>query len=188
MRMATAGVSGETGPALAFFIESLVNEGRAVVSVGPLGAEDESALRLLEKIELRARAELAGEGPLFCGPAALWGARMLYQSCQFMVCRDIGEEQVRAAFAEACPAERGAEADWSADLMLRHLPDVIRLARHLSNADPLVQELKTLATAWPLSSVGVPELEKISIDTFVEHPALAQVYADRIVSAKDLSR
>src|SRR6185503_2575435 len=59
----------------------------------------------------------------------------------------------------ALPRPRGAEADWSADLTLRHLPKLFQLARHLSNADPLLQQMKQIAAAWPLSSVGVAGLE-----------------------------
>jgi len=113
---------------------------------------------------------------------------LLYQICQFVVCRDIGEEQIAAAFANECPTARGPDTDWSTDLLLRHLPGLIRLAQQLSNGDPLVQELKKVATAWPLSSVGVPELVELNLDTFIAHPALARLYADRIVAAADTSR
>jgi hypothetical protein len=58
----------------------------------------------------------------------------------------------------------------------------------LSNGDPLVQELKTLAAAWPLSSVGVPDLPPPNLDSFASHPALARLYADRIIAAGEASR
>jgi hypothetical protein len=44
------------------------------------------------------------------------------------------------------------------DLTLRHLPKLFQWARHLSNADPLVEQIKKIAVAWPLSSAGTPGL------------------------------
>jgi hypothetical protein len=178
----------EAGPSLASFVHALTHDGRIVVSPEPIAAADESALSELVELHQRAQAELAGEPPGFSSETALWAANLLYQICQFVVCRDIGEGQIAAAFANECPTARGPDTDWSADLLLRHLPGLIRLAQQLSNGDPLVQELKKVAATWPLSSVGVPELTELNLDTFIAHPALARLYADRIVAAADTSR
>jgi hypothetical protein len=113
---------------------------------------------------------------------------LFYRLCQFTVCRDIGAEQIAAVCREPCPAARSPETDWSVDLTLRHLPEIFQLARHLSEGDPLVQELKRLASAWPLSSVGIVGLENLSLDSFIGHPVLRRLYADRIVAAEDVSR
>jgi len=178
----------EAGPSLGSFVHALANDGRIVVSSEPIAAPDESALTELAELNQRAQSELAGEPPGFSSETALWAANLLYQICQFVVCRDIGEGQIAAAFANECSTARGPDTDWSADLLFRHLPGLIRLAQQLSNGDPLVQELKKVATAWPLSSVGVPELVELNLDTFIAHPALARLYADRIVAAADTSR
>jgi hypothetical protein len=178
----------EAGPSLASFVHALANDGRIVVSSEPIAAPDESALSEVVDLNQRAQAELAGEPPGFSAETALWSANLLYQICQFVVCRDIGEAQIAAAFAQECPASRGPTADWSADILLRHLPALIRLAQQLSNGDPLVQDLKKVAATWPLSSVGVPELADLNLDTFIAHPALARLYADRIIAAVDTSR
>jgi hypothetical protein len=178
----------EAGPGLASFIEALTHDGRVVVSAEPLTSMDESAVSRLLELNQRAQSELSGAAPDFSAEAAVWAATLLYQICQFVVCRDIGEAQIAAAFALECPAPRGPSTDWSADLTLRHLPALFRLTRHLSNGDPLVQELKTLAAAWPLSSVGVPDLPPPNLDSFASHPALARLYADRIIAAGEASR
>jgi len=178
----------EAGPSIASFVHALANDGRIVVSSEPIVGPDEAALSELVELNQRAEAELAGKPPGFSSEAALWAANLLYQICQFVVCRDIGEGQIAAAFANDCPAARGPESDWSADLLLRHLPALIRLAQQLSNGDPLVQELKKVAASWPLSSVGVTELTDLKLDTFIDQPALARLYADRIIAAADTSR
>jgi hypothetical protein len=178
----------EAGPSLGSFLQALAHDGRIVVSPEPIGAPDESAVSAVQEFNQRAQSDLAGESPGFSSEAALWAANLLYQICQFIVCRDISEGQIAAAFTNQCPAARGPETDWSADLLFRHLPALIRLAQQLSNADPLVQELKKIAAAWPLSSVGVSDLVDLNLDTFIGHPGLARLYSDRIVAAADTSR
>jgi len=175
-------------PGLDQFVKSLAEEGRAIVAASPLVEDTASVLAALRQVDEFARAELGIEAPAFSPEAALWGARMTYYLCQFVVCRDIGEEQIKAVCGVPCPEKRGPEADWSADLMLRHLPRLFQLARHLSNADPLVQQMRSIATAWPLSSVGVGGLEPVKLDSFVGHPALRRLYADRVISQADTSR
>lgn len=166
----------------------MTEEGRAVVSAGPSSVDDADALPLLEDLDRMSREELGLDLPAFSPNVALWAARLFCQLCRFVVCRDIPTEAINATCATACPEPRNPETDWSADLMLRHLPRVFELARHLSNADPFVQELKKIATNWPLSSVGIPGLEKLQIDSFVSHDGLRRLYADRILTAGDTSR
>lgn len=178
----------EAGPSLCSFIRGLTNDGRIIVSAEPISPPDESVLPALVELNDRAQAELAGGAPGFSSEAAVWAANLLYQICQFVVCREIGEAQIAAAFVMECPVHRGPETDWSVDLFLRHLPSLFGLSRQLSNGDPLIEELKKLAAAWPLSSVGIPDLSDIDLDSFIGDPALARLYADRIVAAGDLSR
>jgi hypothetical protein len=187
--MENTGVTlSEAGPSLALFVRSLTNDGRIIVSPEPSACADDAVLPALVELNQRAEAELAGVGPGFSAEAALWATNLLYQICQFVVCREIGEAQIAAAFATECPATRGPDVDWSADLLFRHLPSLFRLAQQLSNGDPLIQELKKLASGWPLSSVGIPDLAELELNTFINHPALARLYADRVVAGADTSR
>ena len=178
-----------TGPTgLGDFIKSLAEEGCAVVGSSPLEERDDSAPSALSQLDECARAELGLTAPEFSPSAALWAARLFYHLCQFTVCRDLGEDAVTAACTVPCPEPRSPSTDWSADLTLRHLPRIFQLARHLSSADPLIQRIKEIAAAWPLSSVGIPELEKLNVDSFVVHDALRRLYADRIIEHTDTSR
>lgn len=185
---ATSPGSG-SGTELRTFLRSLIAEGRAVVAsnLAP-GDAPESILPLLEQLDVQCRAELSGEGPAFRPASAIWAARLVYQLCQFTVCRELGEERVQQACRLPCPEPRGPGTDWSADLVLRHLPRLHQLAARLSQADPLVKELKIIAAAWPLSSVGIAGLPTVSLDSFLGHPALRRLYLDRIVEAGDRSR
>jgi hypothetical protein len=173
---------------LALFLKALVEEGRAVVQSPARLGDAPDAVDVLRQLDLIARAELALETPKFSEESATWAARLFYQLCQFTVCRDISAEQITAACSAPGPESRRPETDWSVDLTLRHLPKLFQLARHLSQADPLVQNMKQIAAAWPLSSVGIPGLENLPLESFVEHPALRRLYADRIAAAEDASR
>jgi len=173
---------------LASFLKTLAEEGRAVVSPAPLETEADDALIVLRQIDELARNELALDAPPFCGGTALWAAGLFYHLCQFTVCRDIGEDRITAVCGVAPPAPRSPEVDWSADLTLRHLPKLFQLARHLSNADPLLQQMKQIAVAWPLSTVGIGGLADLRLDSFWDDPALRRLYADRIFSAGDTTR
>lgn len=173
---------------LGWFLKSLIEEGRALVSPGPLAENSDNGHAALTQLNELADAELGLAPPPFSSAAALWAARLIYHLCQFTVCRDISAEQINSVCGVPCPETRGPETDWSADLTLRHLPKIFQLARHLSQADPLIQNLKQIATAWPLSSVGIPGLEISQIESFIKHPTLRRLYADRIVATEDTSR
>lgn len=173
---------------LAVFLKILAEEGRAAVSPSPLSPDSEEAIAVLRQVDERSRNGLALDLPPFSAATALWAAQLFYQLCQFTVCRDIGEVGIKAACAIPCPEPRGPAVDWSADLTLRHLPKLFQLARHLSHADPLVGQMKQIATEWPLSSVGIPGLEKLNPGSFIVHPGLRRLYADRIFTTEDTSR
>jgi hypothetical protein len=173
---------------LALFINSLVNDGRAAVLPRPSDVEDTDVLPLLQNLDGLARDELALDLPAFSPNAALWAARLFHQLCRFLVCRDIPEEQIKTACSAACPEPRGPETDWSVDLTMRHLPNQFRFARLLSDADPLVAEMKKIAAEWPLSSVGIEGLENLQISSFAGHPGLRRLYGDRVIAAADRSR
>src|SRR5260370_31741520 len=97
----------EAGPSLASFLQALAHDGRIVVSPDPIAAADGSALAIVAELNQRAESELAGESPGFSSETALWAATLLYQICQFVVCREIGEQQMAAAFANESPPARG---------------------------------------------------------------------------------
>ena len=170
------------------FIGQLALNGRAVVAAGSDVEADEAAWNALQELEARARMELVRDPPQLSRQAALWAAEQLYHACRFVACRDIHAREIESIMDRRCPEPRGPSTDWSVDLHFRHLPALYRLARHLSQADPLVTALRELAGEWPLSSVGIPELSQRSIESFVEHDALRRLYADRIMAEADSSR
>jgi len=171
------------------FLRDLREAGRVVVGPDPVTPEvlDQCQTELRQTDEL-ARLELPGSPPPISMNAALWASGVLYWACQCLVYREIPPEAVKHSLALPCPVEPGPGAAYSADLTFRHLPRVISLAGGLAPDDPLVAELKDLARAWPLSSVGVAGLGEVSVGSFIDDHCLAQLYADRILATKDTIR
>jgi hypothetical protein len=152
-------------------------------------AADEAALCAgIEQVEAHWRLELAGEPPALLLPVAVWATQTMYRACQFLVYREVDPQTVTAALAIASGLPSTTpDVCYSADLALRVLPDVLALAKAASPDDPLVTALREIARRWPLSSVGEP-LAGADVSPFIDHRALRQLYADRIIARGDASR
>jgi hypothetical protein len=182
---------------LARFLTSLLAGGRVTVSkvVGNNGAllpispeEAEEAALVLTDFESQYRDDLSGHPPRLSMRSMIWAASTVYRASSFLTFRDVNTETIAAAFRDTCPEQSSADVCYSADLTMRFLPDLIRLARAASSDDPLVEHLKKLACEWPLSSVGVKDLGELSELTFLDNRCLKQMYVDRIIAARDRSR
>jgi hypothetical protein len=178
--------------ALDTFLRSLFDHGRLAVPVPDAGegvTELAAAGAILDGFEADWRLDFPGTAPRWDREAALFAARVLYRGAQGVVFRQIDSESLRAGFD--LPLPDGVDtpsAHYSVDVTLRFLPDLARMARGASADDPLVGLLDTLARQWPLSSVGMPDVEPASIEPVAGHPGLLRLYVDRIVAAADLSR
>ncbi len=153
---------------------------------GSLGAQE-----ILRDRDQAVRLSLAGTAPELEFEAALDGARWLYQGCQLFIERSRGAEaysEIVEGGVQAWTPEPGPV--YAIDLALSFLPDLHRHARQHAEADPLMDVLRRLAEAWPLSSVGIPGLE-LSWDRIApwwEARSLRQLYIDRIVARDDGAR
>ncbi|HYF50592.1 MAG TPA: hypothetical protein VEJ63_14365 [Planctomycetota bacterium] len=176
--------------AIAAFLKQLYENGRVRVSILPdqSPAEQRATAEALQDLDAIARADFPGGAPLYDASAALWAAETFYKACQFLIYREIGAETVRKTLELPCPGKLSAPVCYSVDLSFRYLPDLVSLARGISEKDPLVEGLMKLAAAWPLSSVGVANVAEVDIDAFISDDCLRCVYADRIVQKRDASR
>ena len=175
---------------LSQFLVALAETGQVAVSPeftedAAIDADAEAVLREMDRVT---RLNLAGQVPGLVTGAALWAARLFHRACQFLVCRDVDAAILVAALQDPCPERHSPATDYSADITLQYLPDLIRMAQQVASGDPLVQQLLSIAREWPLSSVGVPNLEQLNLDGFISHPALLQLYVDRILAREDVSR
>lgn len=172
---------------LARFLVSLADQGHAVVGATPPEFDAAEAVPVLRIIAARASDAMSLPPPPLDPDAAVWAAHRLYLLAQAVAVPDLDAAPVVAACHEPCPSPRSPATDWSVDLTFRHLPALIRLARLRSLADPILLPMLELARDWPLSSVGSTEIPG-SLDSFVGHPALLRLYADRVLAEGDPSR
>lgn len=172
------------------FIESLASHG-AVSVAGEITVFTEAdrtcAASMLGVMHQSDASHLAATAPAFHAPAALWAAELLYRAIQCNFLRHLTHDEVIGLLPDY-DGERNAAAIYSADLMLRHLPDLFRLTRHLAPTDVMVPRLQALAAAWPLSSVGLLLPEVPAAGWVMEHPSLRMLYIDRIIDARDVRR
>jgi hypothetical protein len=170
------------------FLTGLIEHGRALVSEqDPIW--DDAALDLLKEIDVAVRANLGSTAPAFQLAPAQWAGEIIYYACQACVCRHIDQEKVKEHLRRPCPEKRHShDVIYSADLLLRYLPNVWQLAKRIAPDDPLVQELRALGTEWPLSSVGIAGIENADTTPFADDPSLMTLYVDRIMAANDHSR
>jgi len=173
--------------AVEFVTALLEGDGRVRVGVEPLAVSElPGAAGVLDRA---VRPTLAFDPPPLSLPAAEWAILLLHRACQALVYRDIDGQAVRAGLALACPVRPSPRACYSVDLAFQFLPELLSLARGIAEQDPLVEGLRKLAAAWPLSSVGVRDLsDDLDVTAFIDEPSLRRLYADRIVERKDLLR
>jgi hypothetical protein len=173
---------------VAQFLSDLFETGRVSVFIDLPAELEQDVNEVLVSAEKIANGSLAGESPGFDLPCARWAAQMFYGACHFLVCRDVNAETIQAFFKESCPQPHCPQTDYSVDLVFRYLPDLVGLTRTLATGDPLLQELLKLAKDWPLSSVGINGIDDIGLCGLLEHPAVRQLYVDRVIARGDTSR
>ncbi len=135
--------------------------------------------------------EIAGPALAFDEAAARWGAAILFRAAWFYLHRDADATQMTVLLAVPLPVPVTAAALLSADLTLRYLPEMYRLARTLAPGDPLLAALQNLAAAQPLSGAGLPpEEDRIRTpeaaawQAMRAHSGLWRLFIDRVIAAQ----
>jgi hypothetical protein len=172
------------------FINGLIQEGKVSIesTLSPIEPADlEVTKQLLLDFYNEDRLEMPYEVPAWSEKAALWAAKYFYQATQFTIVRDADIEAIEETL-NPFPSEIRAEEIYSADLVLRHLPELYDLTKGLAPADKLVKNLLVQAICWPFSSVGIKLEGEINDKVILANASLRQTYIDRIIYKKDISR
>jgi hypothetical protein len=177
------------------FLQSLHDSGRAelappgrewskvVTAAGNDAGEKQRCIQLLGAWHQEAVLDLPGPPLPFHPAAAWWGAVMLFRAACLVCFREMEVTDIVALLRrEPMPDSHDPAAHFSADLCLRHWPDLYRMARARSEDDPLVKAMHDLAKDIPLSAAGM--------HLAAEHPVLAhtgirQLYAERALERAD---
>ena len=176
---------------LSIFLQALLDHGRVHVAAptAPLSKQDMlAAMEILREQDSVSRLDAPEGLPELELGVALWGAKTAYGACQLVVFRQLDEPAIAELLPPAPTHGNPQSRHWSADLTLRFLPDLLRQASAVSEEDPLVRQLRSLAYQWPLSSVGIEGVNPEHVDELAASPALLQLYVDRILARKDFPR
>lgn len=177
---------------LAEFASGLFSSGQVLVSRTTQFSQDEKELQsIFEAAFEEACDELPGdtENSFRChAPSAKSALMYIYRLCLLLADRSAPEEEI-IRLGECMPAlPTTADEVLSSDLSLRYLPDIYRMARAISESDPLVSMLERMATSFPLSSVGIPPHLPPDLTLLQQQPCLWGLYLDRILEVQDDSR
>ena len=189
--------------ALTDFLSALAADGAPIVRIAGSGPMTD-CLRLIEhdaagdpQVAARLRAwhadaadDLAGPALQFDEAAARWGAAILFRAAWCHLHRDTPASELAFLLAVPLPVPLSPAAILSADLALRWLPDIHRLAAARAPSDPLLASLQSLAFAHPLSTAALPPplgttrtADAAAWRTLRSHPGLWQLFLDRIIAA-----
>lgn len=176
--------------AYSYFLKDLFAEGRVTApEFAPLSDDELSAGdEVIAEYEQTHRLEMPGTPPPFVLAAGRWAAFRFFRACQFAVYRDLDEQSLKQELGQPFSEPIDAAAHYSVDLVFRYLPDLAKFAGSAAERDPLRDILRGWAIDWPLSSVGMSDVDPVVIDGFAENNSLMQLYADRIISTGDKSR
>lgn len=177
---------------LADFATALFASGQAAVQRdADLMTHEDEAERQLAAVFATVVEDLPGTDAaslVFSREAALPAMRFVYHLCLTLADRAMTEAQVRAVCTVMPMQPMTAGELLSADLALRHLPEIHRMARSLSDSDPLIQELELVARRFPLSSVGIALKEPPDLALVQRSDSLWRLYLDRVLERQDVSR
>ena len=172
---------------LSQFILNLLEKGQVLLE-GKLRdfskTELEEAAKVLKVYYDHDKIEMPYQAPDFEPGSALWGATYLYHTMQLSLLRDENEETVRE-YLTASTASKTPSVIYSADLMLRYLPQLLNISKGLAPDDVLVKCLMETAVQWPFSSIGIVLTETPNLDPILENQSLRIAYIDRIIQSKN---
>ncbi len=173
---------------LALFINDLLENGHVTVSGKPIHFEEDDRLEsaiLLKNYYNEDRLEMPLTPPDFSEEAALWGAAYCYNSLQMMMMRT-AEEDMIGSYLKGFEGAYNASAIYSADLILRYLPDLLKTAKGLAPADSLVDYITQTASQWPFSIANEQvNHDEARIEMILNDASLRIAYADRIIKSKN---
>ncbi len=176
---------------LSTYLRALFDHGRVQVAApsdGITRIDEFQAEETLREQDAALRLESPGKLPELELSVAMWAAKTCYGASQLIVYRQLDERAIAELLPAAVSSPCSPSSHWSADLTLRFLPDLLRHASVVSEQDPLVTHLRSLAFAWPLSSVGIDGITPQHVEELGSSPAMLRLYVDRILAHKDFTR
>lgn len=180
------------------FLESLLQSGQPLLNPGedkPVSWIDRQLSTTPPAVTSRLRDLHASQSLDFPGTplefdeeAAWFGFRTLFILVSATAFRELEFGEIQGWLQRTNRLLTTPESHFSADLCLHHLPALREIVLKIADGDPLLELIDDLALQAPLSSVSLP-LESIpDLAVLNQHPGLAQLHAERVVSRSDSNR
>jgi len=173
---------------LTSFIKDLLEIGNVTVSGTPIHFEENDrqvSTRLLKAFYDEDILEMPLTPPDFSIEAALWGAEYFYNGLQMMMQRSV-EDDMLSIYLKPFEGPYDASTIYSADLILRYLPDLLQTAKGLAPADSLLSYITQTGSQWPFSTASEElDHDEGRVDMILNHASLRIAYADRIIRSKN---
>jgi hypothetical protein len=163
------------------FLTELFDKGKIVFRAAPRDRPSPAGVAVLAEVFEAYRLGVAGPRIAFDPAIACAAAEFLRQAAWALVNHDDRVTDLLKRLKMPCVPLLPSH-HLSADLTLRHLPQVVRRARGLDPRDPLVAQVANELRNWPLTGVlsDVEEGPRVALD-FGGHPGLKLLYAERLV-------
>jgi MoxR-vWA-beta-propeller ternary system domain bpX4 len=161
------------------FLTGLFDRGEIVFRAPPRDRPSAQAVAILAEAFQAHAPNVAGPPIPFDPATATAAAEFLRQASWALVNRDEHAKELKRRLKLPGPPLTPSQ-HLSADLVLRYVPQILRRARGLDAADPLLEILAQVLRSWPLSGVlsDLAEGPLVPLD-LGGHPGLLLLYAER---------
>ena len=151
--------------------------------------EDEQLVKEFLKIEFEIESQnYPFTPPAYNETAALWGAKLIYTTCQLILYRENKEAEL-PLLLPVYNNEIDAAAILSADLCLRFLPQALQQTKNIDPDDALITVVENHLQQWHYSGIGyVLNAATVNFDTVFANECMQQLYIDRVIQKKDMQR
>lgn len=188
---------GRRGVGMKSFLARLFETGEVQLPREVADDRGDGVARLLEESERVWRRGVAGEPPRFDVATATAASRVLISMCQAVVYReneidDLKQRLVESRLPCGDVVVQDPSLHYSVDLLFRFIPQVLERAKRISPSDDLIPLTLNVLRPWPLSSIGVSELNPAalcpSLRVIQADRSLWRMYVDRVISLNDAAR
>nr|WP_315032973.1 hypothetical protein [uncultured Chryseobacterium sp.] len=147
--------------------------------------EEEDAAEYFETEFEKERLEFLSDQIDCNKSAAVWSAKVLYQSAQLYMIRENTEKDINN-LVPGFIGTRDLSSILSADLSLRFLPQIIEALHSVDPEDPVIKKLEEILSQFHYSGIGYDlDLKHVNWKKELEDKTYRKLYLERIVDKRD---
>lgn len=164
---------------LAKFITNLYESGHLTLDF-EIEDNQEGAREAIRQVDQQQRLHWPYQAPELNEDICLWAFETLQLFVYAYVDSNFNSDEIKQNIRKLERNDFNTEDHYSVDLAFSYLIDLYELIKIRNASDPLAEIIHSQAKAWPLSLVGIEDVEIELDDKVFHHPALQAVLCDRI--------